>query len=673
MARFVLIAWSFISCVAQAIPQGQHPLSNLENSHVATPEKFARRALHGRFLHITDIHPDSHYKLHSNAGAKHVCHSGSGDAGYLGAPGTDCDTPYTLVDETMEWIRENLRDSIDFVVWTGDSARHDNDENIPRTEKELVQSNEKMVEKLLDVFSDDITAANGHSQKRLRIPIVPNIGNNDIMPHNIFRRGPNRWTKAFDRIWRPFIPEEQRHTFIQGGWFYVEVIPKKLAVFSLNTMYFFKSNSAVDGCAYKSEPGYEQMDWLRVQLQLLRKRKMKAVLIGHVPPARTNERKYWYGSCWQKYALWLQQYRDVIVGSVYGHMNIDHFIIQDFHDLKIGGSEAGWLDGTDRGDQDTFGSLPEDTISIETKVDYLQSLRDFWSKLPVPPPGYSHPTLREDSSSANGKKKKAVKKFLEEIGGPWSERYALSLVSPSVIPSYYPTLRVIEYNVTGLEDTEIWSYDLMKHEEDILRPDELDMQDTDNPVLDLDDATGNTRKKRKKKKKKNNKFKIPESPAPEDTPGPAYLNQPFTWLGYTQYFANITKFNAQIEILQDRNTISTLRDYIKKHGVLIDDNAKPKIEYEVEYDTSTDHVYKLRDMTVNSFLDLARKMAKIPPKHTADMNMRAVSEESTTHICRQFEQCIHLQEQSEVNPEVSGNRIWKTFLRRAFVGFRNFA
>jgi endopolyphosphatase len=48
--------------------------------------------------------------------------------------------------------------------------------------------------------------------------------------------GPNKWTNRYLEIWRSFIPEAQRHSFQQGGWFYVEVIPKTLAVFSLNTM-----------------------------------------------------------------------------------------------------------------------------------------------------------------------------------------------------------------------------------------------------------------------------------------------------------------------------------------------------------------------------------------------------------------------------------------------------
>jgi endopolyphosphatase len=70
------------------------------------------------------------------------------------------------------------------------------------------------------------------------------------------------------------IPEYELHTFERGGYFAVEVVPNKLAVVSLNTLYWclhpqcradsrFSSNAAVDGCDRKSEPGSLQFEWLR--------------------------------------------------------------------------------------------------------------------------------------------------------------------------------------------------------------------------------------------------------------------------------------------------------------------------------------------------------------------------------------------------------------------------
>ncbi len=82
----------------------------------------------------------------------------------------------------------------------------------------------------------------------------------------------------------------------------MEVIPNSVAVISLNTMYFYDSNAgtssphfrslhciltsryddqtAVGGCEHSDpqDPGNLQFDWLDVQLQLFRSRKMQVRL-----------------------------------------------------------------------------------------------------------------------------------------------------------------------------------------------------------------------------------------------------------------------------------------------------------------------------------------------------------------------------------------------------------
>ncbi|KAL2153927.1 hypothetical protein VTH82DRAFT_2603 [Thermothelomyces myriococcoides] len=247
----------------------------------ALAARSAPRKLHGRFLHITDFHPDEFYKVHSSTDEDDVCHWGKGPAGSYGAETTDCDSPFSLVNATFDWIEAHLKDKIDFVVWTGDTARHDRDERLPRHADQVLGTNAWIADKFVELFGDK-------SGEGMVVPVVPNFGNNDILPHNILLPGPNKWFQSYAHIWRRFIPEEQRHSFEFGGWFSVEVIPGHLAVFSLNTLYFFDRNAGVDGCRDPAEPGYKQMEWLRVQLQFLRERGMKAILIGHVPPARTE-------------------------------------------------------------------------------------------------------------------------------------------------------------------------------------------------------------------------------------------------------------------------------------------------------------------------------------------------------------------------------------------------
>ncbi|PHH61863.1 hypothetical protein CDD81_7791 [Ophiocordyceps australis] len=544
--------------------------------------------LHGRFLHITDFHPDDYYKVHSSSESGMACHGGRGMAGTYGAEKTDCDSPFSLVNATFDWIADNLRDKIDFVVWTGDSARHDSDEKHPRHQDEVLDSNRAIANKFVHTFSSP--------KGKLSLPIVPTFGNNDFLPHNIMLPGPNKWFQAYADIWRRFIPEEQRHSFEFGGWFYVEVIPNKLAVFSLNTMFFFDRNAAVDGCAEPSEPGYKHMEWLRVHLQLIRQRGMKAILMGHVPPARTDSKQNWDETCWQRYTLWLRQYRDVVSASLFGHMNIDHFLLQDTKKLYI----------TQNAEQ----HHDDPPLMVRSKENYLQELRDEWADLPDPIISILDSDQPDDSDVHDdvqgSKKKKKNKDKFAKIGGKYAERYQLSLVSPSMVPNYFPTLRVFEYNITGLEGAAVWrdSYDSRALPTSWLQQESQHVELRRHLHVD--------KKKKKKKKDKHRRPDapeiVPEDPADEALPGPAYSAQPLTLTGYVQYYANLTHLNNDMpEPNMDTSKWRAGNPHKKpKHSP-----PRPlPFRFDVEYSTFDDKIYRLRDLTVKSYLHLAYRMGK---------------------------------------------------------------
>lgn len=516
-----------------------------------------------------------------------------------------------LVNATMAWLKENVKDQVDFVLWTGDTARHDSDEKHPRSSSQVMNMNRRVADLFAESFSD-----NG----RLEIPIVPTFGNNDFLPHNIFYPGPNKWLHAYSDIWKRFIPEEQHHSFEFGGWFEVEVIPNRLSVFSLNTMYFFDRNAGVDGCMEPSEPGFKHMEWLSIQLQRLRERNMKAILIGHVPPARTDSKQLWDETCWQKYTLWLKQYRDVVTGSLYGHMNMDHFLLQDTKDIDITVADA------DRWARDPL----DNEVSIASKESYLRDLRDAWSDLP----SSAIETLGEDDDEddqadklkGEGRKKKKGKKY-KKIGGKYAERYQLSLISPSIVPNYFPTIRIIEYDITGLENAQVWTdtFDVENTTPSSATPQIWDEEwDEEDVRLELKRDLETERKKHKKKKgKKGKKGKggkgkqphdpnlvIPEDPPKGSLPGPAYLRQPFTFTGYTQYFANLTHINNDVKDSSQLDE-SRWREGVHKDKDPKRDNAHPRpFAFEVEYSTFTDKIFKLPDLTVRSYVKLAYRIAK---------------------------------------------------------------
>ncbi|KAI0468695.1 Metallo-dependent phosphatase-like protein [Xylaria cf. heliscus] len=504
----------------------------------------------------------------------------------------------SLVDVTLAWVKEHLRDEIDFVVWTGDSARHDSDEEIPRHNDEILSMNRRIANAFVDTFSDD---------KGLIVPVVPTFGNNDIYPHNILMPGPNDILQTYSSIWRPFIPEAQRHSFEFGGWFYVEVIPEKLAVFSLNTMYFFDRNAGMDDCVHPSEHGYKHFEWLLVQLNSLRDRGMKAILMGHVPPARTSGKQLWEETCWQKYTLWLHQYRDVIVSSLYGHMNIDHFLLQDAKEIDMALIRA-----PAKGKVSIRENMEED-LSIKSSAGYLKELRDDWAKLPSPV------ALEEDIDGT--KKRGRGKKGKDKLGGKWAERFQLSLISPSVVPNYFPSLRVFEYNITGLEDNPTWvdTARAVQLNEEFSDQDEIpdvgELRRRQPPDLEIE--------KKKKKKNKGEKgpkppkdpnLLLPDPPAKGTPPGPAYRNQALTLLGYTQYYANLTYINNDIAGDEDASSWGWNPGKHKGKTPKHDKPQPREFRFEVEYSTFDDKIYGLDDLTVKSFVRLAHRIGQASKK-----------------------------------------------------------
>ncbi|RUS27408.1 Metallo-dependent phosphatase-like protein [Jimgerdemannia flammicorona] len=473
------------------------------------------RKLHGNFLHITDFHPDKWYR--PGAKVKDSCHKlhkkklldkeESRRAGTLGTPASSCDSPYTLIDATFEWIRKEWKDKIDFVVWTGDNARHDSDNRRPRTKKEILNSNRYITTRFLETFAPTsrLSPSNITRQPETCCPIVASIGNNDVYPHNILDSGPKNPTlNAFLGIWEAFIPEEQVHTFQEGGWYSVDVIPGLLKVLSLNTMYFYKSNAAVDGCDDHDDPGTQEIEWIEAELQKAEKNHMKVYLTGHVPPKRKN----YFPSCWHKYGKLSLKYRHVIIGHLFGHVNLDHFFLlskKEIEGHKISRQPEAVPEDWERTNRSAF-ALP---VSGDLATQYSDS-----------PPELQLGGARQ---------------YLEQLFEQYSSiksgedgaHHVVINISPSVVPTFNPTFRIFHYEV-------------------------------------------------QESAQKNQRGVVP--------------------LGYTQYFANLTKWNEKAKGTEEEDADADIS------------NPPPwlHVEYEVEY--STMESYGMRDLSVASWLKVAREL-----------------------------------------------------------------
>lgn len=527
----------------------------------------SKQTIHGRFLHITDFHIDHHYQKGSDIDK--VCHGGEGKASKYGDAILGCDSPPILVEETFKWITENLIDKIDFIVYTGDSARHDNDRNYPRTRQHIFNMNKEISDKFVTLTSE----SDGQ-------PLIYPVSNNDIMPHNLMDTGPSLQTRELFEAWRPFIPQVQMHTYLMGAYYFQEVIPNQLAVLSLNTMYWFDSNPMVDDCDNKGDPGYKLFEWLGYVLKEMRARNMKVWLCGHVPP---NEKNY-DTTCLRKYIAWTHEYRDVIVGGLYGHMNLDHFIPLD----SVQAYKSIQKDFKDEFKQKSVFSVEDEgDLALEDSNLYKALDENFSDKFfrvtgGVPNNKVTYlETLREELYARLKGKKKSGEHF---------ERYSIAHVTASIIPTFNPGMRVWEYNITDLEDKlqqvkfEPWDKFFAGVERMIeVQSNYVDEKDNDEMNWqEMDDITIERKKKHKKKNRKKKKDHTFPKPMPENLPlGPAYIEQIFTPERYVQYYADLESINK----------------------------GKKEFGYEIEYSTD-DSLYGLKALTVEEWIKFGRKLGE---------------------------------------------------------------
>jgi len=378
-----------------------------------------------------------------------------------------------------------------------------------------------------------------------RIPIIPSIGNNDIYPHNILQPGPNPILQYFATIWSEFIPESMAKTFARGGYYAVEAVPHKITVVALNTIYFYVHNTAVDGCKNEDEPGTEQMDWLENELEKLRKRKMVAYLTGHVPP----EKKSYTPTCHSRYTNIALAYQDVIVGHLYGHANIDHFFLLSHGSKKNNG-------------------LLEDNEGVEEEEEVEYTEQD---------DGY-------DSFHTLG-----LSSYLEDLWKQYDnvpnetqlKDYAIAMVSPSVVPTFNPTLRVFSYQLNDTDTSKPRTIATGMAAADA-EEDNIGMEEQAQQQNELEEYFSEFLNTGRSANQWTDFSKSHHHRKPRRRPDPVPANTFGFPQGFTQYWCNLTQANSNAP-----TTFPT---------------------YEIEYRTKED--YGLENLGVAEWLALARRIAR---------------------------------------------------------------
>ncbi|KAI7901134.1 Metallo-dependent phosphatase-like protein [Cokeromyces recurvatus] len=465
------------------------------------PEKFkqlpitnVKRKQSGYFLHITDMHVDVDYL--EGATVQSVCHElpdlsiskkkkPSQLAGKYGTPGQRCDAPILLAEETLKWISKEWKDKLDFVIWTGDNAKHNWDKkHNKRKRRDVYELNQRVTEMMLETFWI-------HD----KIPVVPSFGNNDVYPHNRIGGADTDGDLLmfYEQLWRAWIPLDQRSTFRQGGGYFMVQVAPHLHVISLNTMYFYTKNRAVHNCLHPDSPATVQFRWFEEQLKWAQKHesgKEKIYVIGHVPPSPRDYK----GTCMAEYLRLATAYSDVILGHFFAHLNMDHFLLFDSRHNE---------DDDDKSAQTCNMTMVEGTADKDDDHELFHTNRDIESYLTWLRKMYEKIEPSDDKTSP-----------------PDSHASLVAIqVAPSVLPVYYPSIRIYKYKTTP------------------------------------DDNEGNTT-------------------MTESKPYGALLS-------YSQYFANLTKWNTASD--EEKN-----------------------LEYEFEY--STAEAYHMKDLSPESFFELAKSM-----------------------------------------------------------------
>lgn len=98
---------------------------------------------------------DPYYREGSDVSS--FCHRKDGNtekgvAGKFGVLGSDCDSPKALVEAAFEFMKDQAPDA-DFVVYTGDSTRHDRDKQLKRTREQVTEIQKTIVNYFKESFS----------------------------------------------------------------------------------------------------------------------------------------------------------------------------------------------------------------------------------------------------------------------------------------------------------------------------------------------------------------------------------------------------------------------------------------------------------------------------------------------------------------------------------------
>lgn len=259
---------------------------------------------------FSDMHLDDEYRpgapdlcaLDSNVGITccrwydfsiHGSHPASGWGDY------HCDSPLKMVDLFMNLTKSDLFPVYEphTVLFTGDIVDH----------HDVFQSFSHNMHEV-DMGTNRIRDLNVS-----RTIMV--IGNHDTWPIDQVN---SHLTRRLLNSWGQWIPHNQVHDFLKGGYYVVQVTGR-LRVIVMNNLY----DDTYDIAIGKAKDPGNQTSWLEASLLEAKAQGQNVWLVGHIPP-NTGEADVRYRHLLGEMT---KKYGDIIAGQLFGHTHRDSFFL----------------------------------------------------------------------------------------------------------------------------------------------------------------------------------------------------------------------------------------------------------------------------------------------------------------------------------------------------------
>lgn len=250
---------------------------------------------------------------------------------------------------------------------------------------------------------------------------------------------------------------------------------------------------------------------------------MQAHLIGHVPPHAA----WYFDDCYERYTELVLRFQDTIVGQHFGHQNFDLF---SFHTQGIPPLSPRLQDAEAVKGAHALHDAPDDPFEnllyFQRQMASVMSPYDAQSKDIV--------ALMVDN----------ILRVPPNISDDVVNRYSVASLSPSLVPNWYPTMRVWTYNTSSHTRYRAKDYvhDLRLGENDETLQWGCDTSEQHVFGLAGEFADADSKRTDRKKPKKPKKKPYHRHPA-----SPVRTNRFLTPLGYSQWHLNLDEANRAYE------------------------------------------------------------------------------------------------------------------------------